>query len=166
MIAAPDPARAHDRGRLPYDPAMPDPAPLPDHVRAFLATPGRFATLATLDPDGAPRQAVIWYRLDPDGRLVVNSAAGRRWPANLRRDPRCSVVVADPADGYSFVALSGRADDVVDEQAIAQADIAGMARRYHEDDPAAADRVIARFRTQRRVTFRVAVVAVHDHIEG
>jgi PPOX class probable F420-dependent enzyme len=145
---------------------MSDPAPLPDHVRAFLAAPGRFATLATLDPDGAPRQAVVWYRLDPDGRVVVNSADGRRWPANLRRDPRCSVVVADPVDGYSFVALSGRVDEVIDEQALAQADIAGLARRYHADDPAEADGVIARFRTQHRVTFRIAVQAVHDHIEG
>lgn len=151
---------------MPYDRAMSDPAPLPDHVRAFLAAPGRFATLATLDPDGAPRQAVVWYRLDPDGRIVVNSADGRRWPANLRRDPRCSVVVADPADGYSFVALSGRVAEVVDEQALAQADIAGMARRYHADDPVEADGVIARFRTQHRVTFRIAVQAVHDHIEG
>lgn len=151
---------------MPYDRAMPDQTPLPDHVRAFLAAPGRFATLATLDPDGAPRQAVVWYRLDPDGRVVVNSADGRRWPANLRRDPRCSVVVADPADGYSFVALSGRVEETIDEQALAQADIAGMARRYHADDPAEAEGVIARFRTQHRVTFRIAVQAVHDHIEG
>jgi PPOX class probable F420-dependent enzyme len=145
---------------------MPDPTPLPDHVRAFLAAPGRFATLATLDPDGAPRQAVTWYRLDPDDRLVVNSADGRRWPANLRRDPRCSIVIADPADGYSFVAVTGRVETTIDEQAIAQADIAGMARRYHADDPAEAEGTIARFRTQHRVTFRIAVLAIHDHLEG
>lgn len=145
---------------------MPDPTPLPDHVRTFLAEPDRFVTLATLDPDGSPRQAVIWYRLDPDGRIVVNSADGRRWPGNLRRDPRCSLVVADPADGYSFVAVTGRVAEMIDEQAIAQADIAGLARRYHADDPAAAERVIANFRTQRRVTFRIDVAAVHDHLDG
>ncbi len=145
---------------------MPDPTPLPDHVRAFLEASGRFATLATLDPDGAPRQAVTWYRLDPDGRLVVNSADGRRWPANLRRDPRCSIVVADPADGYSFVALTGRVAETIDEQALAQADIAGLAHRYHAADPAAAEAAIARFRTQHRVTFRIDVLAIHDHLEG
>lgn len=150
---------------MPYDPAMPDPTPLPDRIRVFLAASGRFATLATLDPDGTPRQAVVWYRLDGDDRIVVNSADGRRWPANLRRDPRCSLVVGDGADGYTFVAVTGRVEEVIDEQAIAQADIAGMARRYHADDPAAADRVIARFRTQHRVTFRIAAVAVHDHLE-
>lgn len=151
---------------MPYDRAMSSSTPLPDHVRAFLAANGRFATLATLDPDSAPRQAVIWYRLDPDGRIVVNSADGRRWPANLRRRPRCSVLIADPANGYSFVALTGRVEETIDEQAIAQADIAGLAHRYHADDPAAAERVIARFRTQHRVTFRIAVQAIHDHLEG
>jgi PPOX class probable F420-dependent enzyme len=145
---------------------MSDPTPLPDHVRAFLAAPGRFATLATADPDGTPRQAVIWYRLDADDRITINSADGRRWPANLRRDLRCSLVVADPADPYAFVALGGRAVEVIDAQAIAQADIADLARRYHPDDPAEADASIARFRTQHRVSFRVAVLAVHDHLEG
>jgi PPOX class probable F420-dependent enzyme len=144
---------------------MPDHAPLPDNVRAFLAAPGRFATLATVDPDGAPRQAVIWYRLDPDGRVTINSADGRRWPANLRRDPRCSLSVADPADAYSFVALVGRVAEVIDDQALAQADIAGLAHRYHADEPAKAEVAIARFRTQHRVTFRIHLLAAHDHLE-
>ena len=139
--------------------------PLADRVRSFLEAPGHFATLATLDPDGAPRQAVIWYRLDPDGRIVINSADGRRWPANLRRDPRCSLSVAHPGDGYSFVALVGRVAEIVDDQEVAQADIAGMARAYHADEPAEAASVISRFRTQHRVSFRVEILAVHDHLE-
>jgi PPOX class probable F420-dependent enzyme len=145
---------------------MLDQTPLPPHVRAFLVAPGRFATLATLDPDGAPRQAVVWYRVDPDDRIVVNSADGRRWPANLRRDRRCSITVLDAADGYAFVALTGHVAEVIDDQAVAQADIAGLARHYHAADPGAAERVIAGFRAQHRVTFRIAVQAIHDHLEG
>jgi len=144
---------------------MLDLATLGARVRAFLAAPGRFATLATIDPDGAPRQAIVWYRLDPDGRITVNSADGRRWPANLRRDPRCSLAVPDGADGYAFVALVGHVIETIDDQAVAQADIAAFARRYHADDPARAEQLIARFRTQHRVTFRIEVVAVHDHLE-
>jgi PPOX class probable F420-dependent enzyme len=151
---------------VPYDRAMPGPPPLPDHVRAYLATPGRFLVLATIDPDGAPRQAVTWYRVDHDGRITINSADGRRWPANLRRDPRCALTIQDPADGYSFVALTGRVAEVVDQQAIAQADIAELARRYHRDDPATAEATIVRFRTEHRVSFRVEILAVHDHLEG
>jgi PPOX class probable F420-dependent enzyme len=134
-------------------------------VRAFLSAPGRFATLATIDPDGAPRQAVVWYRLDADGRITVNSADGRRWPANLRREPRCSLAVHDGADGYTFVALGGRVVETIDDQAAAQADIAAFARRYHAEDPAKAERLIGRFRAQRRVSFRIEIVALHDHLE-
>jgi PPOX class probable F420-dependent enzyme len=144
---------------------MTDRPVLGDRLRAFLAAPGRFLTLATIDPDGAPRQAVIWYRLDGDGRITVNSAEGRRWPANLRRDPRCSLTVVDPANGYSFVAMEGRVAEIVDDQEIAQADIAGLALAYHADDPARAASVVARFRKQHRVTFRVAVLRAHDHLE-
>lgn len=150
---------------MPYDSAM-TPSILGDRIRDFLAAPGHFATLATLDPDGAPRQAVVWYRLEPDGRITVNSMDGRRWPANLRRDPRCSLTVSDGADGYAFVALVGRVAEIVDDGAVAQADIAAFARRYHADDPAKAERIIAGFRTQHRVTFRIEIVAAHNHLEG
>ncbi len=139
---------------------------LDSRVRAFLAAPDRFATLAALDPAGAPRQAVVWYRLEPDGRITVNSADGRRWPANLRRDARCSLTVIDGADGYAFVALAGRVVETIDDQDVAQADIAAFARHYHADDPDLTKQLVARFRAQHRVSFRIEVVAVHDHLEG
>jgi PPOX class probable F420-dependent enzyme len=139
--------------------------PLEDRVRDFLAAPGRFATLATLDPDGAPRQAVVWYRLDAGGTITVNSAAGRRWPANLRRDPRCSLSIAAPGDAYAFVALAGRVVEIVDDQEVAQADIAAFARAYHADEPAEEERLLQRFRAQGRVSFRIAISAAHDHLE-
>jgi PPOX class probable F420-dependent enzyme len=134
-----------------------------ERVRAFLAA-NRFATIATTDPDGSPRQAVIWYRLDGD-EIVLNSLVGRRWPSNLARDARISVAVGDQADGYRWVGLTGRVT-MVDDQPTAQADIAEMARRYHADDPAKAERLIRdRFERQPRVSFRVAIDAVHDHLD-
>lgn len=58
-------------------------------VLEFLAG-DRFASIATIDPDGAPRQAVVWYRLDGE-EIVINSKVGRRWPTNLLRDGRISL---------------------------------------------------------------------------
>ena len=136
--------------------AMPS---LPDHVRAFLDVP-RFATIATTDDDGGPRQAVIWFLLDGD-TIVINSLEGRRWPTNLRRDPRISIAITD-ATAPSWVGLNGTVE-VVDDHARSQSDIAAMARRY--DEPDEAEAVIAtRFSKQRRVSFRVTVNAIHDHI--
>jgi PPOX class probable F420-dependent enzyme len=136
--------------------------PLPDHVRRFLAEP-RYASVATVDEDGSPRQAVVWFLLDGDS-IVVNSLHGRRWPTNLRRDPRVSIAVTD-ARRQSWVGLTGTVE-VIDDHAPAQAHIAAMARRYHVDDPEEAESVIRdRFEKQRRVSFRVSVDGIHDHIE-
>lgn len=136
---------------------------LPAHIRAFLGEPN-FVAISTVDPDGAPRQAVVWFTLDGDD-LIVNSAVGRRWPANLLRDPRVSLAVIDRADGLRWVGVMGTAVPVTD-QAAAQADIAGMARRYHADDPVEAERLIAeRFQRMERISFRVRVASVHDHLD-
>jgi len=122
---------------------------LSPEARAFLDA-SRFAVIATIDPDGAPHQAVVWYRLDGD-EVVINSAEGREWPANLRRDPRISLIVAD---GYRYVQVHGTVS-IVDDQAVAQADIAAMARRYHVDRPDHAEELIRdRFTRQKRISFR------------
>jgi hypothetical protein len=42
-----------------------------------------------------------------------------------------------------------------------------MARFYNADDPDGAEELIRnRFETQQRVSFRIAVTGIHDHIEG
>jgi PPOX class probable F420-dependent enzyme len=135
-------------------------ATLSPQVAAFLAAHDQFATLATLDADGAPRQAVIWYAFEPGGVLRINSREGRRWPANLRRDPRCSLEIAARADPYRFVACGGRVIEVIDDQEVARGDIVAMARRHHPDDPDAGREFVA----QQRVTFRIAILDVHDHL--
>lgn len=141
--------------------ALPATTALPDHVRRFLTEP-RYAAVATIDEDGAPRQAVVWFLLDGD-TIVVNSRDGRRWPTNLRRDPRVSIAITDHAQ-ESWVGLIGTVE-VVDDQEQAQADIAAMARRYHGPESAEANDAIAVFRTQRRVSFRLRPSNMHDHVE-
>ena len=132
---------------------------LPERVRSFLE-PARFATIATVNADGSPQQAVVWYLLRGDA-LVVNSLVGRRWPTNLQRDPRFSLVVED---GLDYVALSGTAE-ALDDPAQAQADIAEMARRYETAEEA--ERLIRdRFTPQHRVSFRLRVRRVVEHWEG
>jgi PPOX class probable F420-dependent enzyme len=136
---------------------------LTDRLRAFLADK-HFLTIATVDPDGSPRQAVIWYTVDGD-ELIVNSAVGRRWPANLVRDGRVSGAITDHRDGYRWIGLTGTATPVTD-QPTAQADIAAMARYYHDDEPAEAEALIAsRFERQERISFRIRIDAIHDHLD-
>ena len=134
-----------------------------DEIRAFLDDI-RFATISTIDPDGTPRQAVIWYTLDGD-EIVIDSAVGRRWPSNLLRDPRIAFSVVDAADGYRWVGMTGVVR-AVEDQPTAQADIAAMARRYHAAEPDEAERLIhERFERQARISFRFHALTLHDHTE-
>jgi PPOX class probable F420-dependent enzyme len=144
-------------------PTSPDATGLSARVRAFLREPN-FATIATLGADGMPHQAVIWYRMDGDA-MIINSAVGRRWPGDLVRDPRISVAVTDHRDGYRWIGFSGSVE-IIRDQPTAQADIAAMARFYHADDPAEAERIITgRFQRQERISFRIAIGAVHEHLD-
>jgi secreted PhoX family phosphatase len=93
---------------------------------------------------------------------VVNSRVGRRWPTNLLRDGRVYVAVFDEADPMHWVGLLGTAEPIRD-QPQAQADIAAMARRY-ENAEAAAESIRA-FEQQERISFRIRVRAVHDHLD-
>ena len=136
-------------------------SPLTERHRAFLAQP-LFASLATTDANGAPRQAVIWYRLEDDGRILVNSRVSRFWPANLQRDGRVSLAVLG-TDGYSWLGLTGRVVDVDDDHDRALADILALADRYHPEGAAPAD--LASYRAFPRITFRIAIDRVHDHLE-
>jgi PPOX class probable F420-dependent enzyme len=140
---------------------MPDTVSVPaltSEARRFLdARPARFGTLATINPDGTPHQAVLWYLLRDDGGLLLNSRVGRRWPANLLRDPRASFSVED---GYEWVSLRGEAV-VLREGEGAQEDIATLARLYETPDEA--ERAIREFRTQERISFvlRPRSLSVH-----
>ncbi|HEY2887936.1 MAG TPA: TIGR03618 family F420-dependent PPOX class oxidoreductase [Candidatus Limnocylindrales bacterium] len=141
---------------------MPDPTTpiLSDRVRAFLQDP-HFASLATVRPDGSSHQAIIWYRLDPDGRVLVNSREGRLWPANMRRDPRVSLAVFWSEDPNRWVGLRGVVDDVVEDVDRARDDICELAARYGDDTAA----TLAAFRSQPRVSFHIRVERVHDHLQ-
>jgi PPOX class probable F420-dependent enzyme len=133
---------------------VPDQLLLPA-VRAFLAEP-RFGVLATINPDGTPQQTVMWYDLRGD-QILMNSAIGRRKIANIRRDPRVSLCVAD---GYRFVTIRGRAL-LIEDQAIAQADIAHLAARYYGPQAPGA---IEEFRRQQRVTILLPIE--HVYVRG
>jgi hypothetical protein len=144
----------------------PDSVPLPRDARRFLEA-HRFGVVASVNPDGSPHQAVVWYLVEPvpDPRsglvtIVINSRQGRRWPSNLLRDPRIRFAVYD---GRDWVGVRGRVT-IQDDQPTAQHDIATMARL--NDPPEEAAEGIATFETQQRVSFRFRPTAFHAEIEA
>ena len=115
-------------------------------VKKFLDE-DRFATLATINEDGTPQQTVMWYLVQDDGSIMMNTAHGRKKDRNLHRDGRISVCVED---GYRYVTASGTAE-LNEDQAVAQADIRSLAARYHGEDKAD-EMMRTQFGTQKRLT--------------
>jgi PPOX class probable F420-dependent enzyme len=133
---------------------------LSDRVREFLGRP-LYPSLATAGPDGEPHQAVIWFRLEPDGRILVNSRTGRRWPTELTANRRASFAFTDLDDPFRWVGVQAVVDEVVDDVERARDDIVSLAVRYDEAD----EESEARFRSQPRISFLLRITSLHDHLE-
>jgi PPOX class probable F420-dependent enzyme len=127
-----------------------------DDVRAFLEEE-RFGVLGTVNADGRPQQTVMWYELRGDV-IVMNTKRGRKKDRNLLRDPRASLCVED---GFRYVTLDGTIE-TIEDQATAQADIAALARRYH-DAAKAEEMTRDLFEPQERVSLLLHVDRVDVH---
>ena len=106
----------------------------PERIRTFLAEP-RFAAIATVDPDGSPHQALVWYLLKGDGL-------------------RISVAVQDWSDPEHWIGLKGRAE-LLHQGDDALRDIMAMARRYRSNPD--------QYRGQDRVSFAVRATRLFEY---
>ncbi|MBB4664093.1 PPOX class F420-dependent oxidoreductase [Conexibacter arvalis] len=105
-------------------------AQLEGRSRELLEEPN-FCYVATLRRDGTPHVAPVWVDVEGD-TVVLNSAKGRVWPANLRRDPRVTLTIANRENQYEYVSIRGRlAEETTDG---ADAHIDAMAKKYLGQD--------------------------------
>ena len=105
---------------------------LPEKIHNALEGP-QFWHLATVNPDGSAQVTAVWVKLK-DGKILVNTALGRKKPRNLEREPRVALSWADPENGYHSAAIQGRVVDSYtgDE---AEADIDSLAEKYIGQTP-------------------------------
>jgi PPOX class probable F420-dependent enzyme len=94
-------------------------------VRALLE-PANYVVVSTLNEDGSIHGAVVWISLE-DGVLAVNSAEGRKWPSNLERDPRISVIAYAGDNPYEYAEIRGTATGSRDD---ADEHINRLAKKY------------------------------------
>jgi len=90
-----------------------------------------FAHVVTLGRDGTPHTVVAWVNLDGD-EVLVNSAEGRDWPANLKRDPRIWLTVVNLQNPYEYVKIEGQAIEVTPEGGDEHID--ALAKKYLDAD--------------------------------
>lgn len=90
-----------------------------------------FVVVSTLRPDGTIHAAPAWVDVQ-DGRPVVNTAEGRAWPANLKRDPRVTLTVQNLENPYEYVTIRGRVVEQTTEGADEHID--ALAKKYLGQD--------------------------------
>ncbi len=125
-------------------------------MRAFLGE-RRFGVLATVGVTGAPRQTVMWFLLEGD-EIMFNTAAGRRKPEHLAREPRVSLLVED---GYRYVCVSGSVRTITDRETT-QGDIQRLATRY-EGSESAERQMRDSFSKQKRISYRFRIERASEH---
>jgi len=130
---------------------------LSEKARAFLREK-RFAVLATLNRDGTPQLTTMWYLLEDDGTILMNTRAGRLKERNMRRDPRISLCFED---GYNYLTIKGRVE-MIDDPQISQRDIYRLSARYHGEEKAKRQ-METQFSKERRVTLRLKPEKVQEY---
>ncbi|MFF4544404.1 PPOX class F420-dependent oxidoreductase [Streptomyces sp. NPDC001435] len=125
-----------------------------DSVRALLDGKN-FASVATLGPDGAPHNSVVWVKREGD-TVLFSSVDNRQKVRNLRRDPRISLSVFDLANPYASAEIRGTAEILPDEGKRLPNE---LSHKYLGIDPPAEKddevRVIVRIVPRRIVAFSV-----------
>ena len=80
---------------------------------AFLDERGHLLRLATIDDDGMPRLAPVWFT-HHDGSILFTPRAESVFLANLRRDPRLALSVDEDPLPYRKLSVQGTAEIVHD----------------------------------------------------
>ena len=102
---------------------------LSEKARAYLEEI-RFAVLATINQDSTPQLTTMWFLLEDNGTITMNTKVGRAKERNMRRDPRISICIED---GYNFLTINGTVE-MIDDPEIAQHDIYRLAARYYGEE--------------------------------
>ncbi|AXK35914.1 PPOX class F420-dependent oxidoreductase [Streptomyces armeniacus] len=117
-----------------------------------------FVSIATIQPDGSPQVSPVWVKRDGDD-LLISTTVDRRKTANLRRDPRVSVVVQPADEPYSYAEIRGTASLTTEggQELINELAQKYVGKSYAEFNPQSAqdaERVVVRI-TPRKVAGRL-----------
>jgi len=107
-------------------------AELPEDVRKLFEDK-QFWHVATVNPDGSPQSTPMWVSVR-DGKILLNTALGRRKARNLEENPRVALSLVDPGNPYKSLQVQGRVvDTITGDQA--EADIDSLSEKYTGQTP-------------------------------
>ena len=79
----------------------------PESHQDLLAAP--FGQLATVGRDGYPQITIVWFVFD-EGEIKISLNATRVKTKNLMRDPKLSLLIADPENPFRYLAIRADAE--------------------------------------------------------
>src|SRR6266487_4778254 len=120
----------------------------------------RFAVMATINQDGTPQLTTMWYLLEEDGTIMMNTKVGRAKERNMRRDPRISICIEDD---YNFLTINGTVQ-LIDDHERAQHDIYRLSARYHGEEKARRQ-MLEKFSKETRVSLLLKPEHVIEYFE-
>ena len=136
----------------------------PEERREFLAS-ALTMTLASVDRHGYPHLVAMWFVVDPDGTVLMTTYAKSQKALNLRRDPRCTLLVERGTryDQLQGVMIRGRAS--LDQDVERTLDVLTRIHAKHGGEQPEGLRDILRAQARKRVTVRVTPerVSSWDH---
>ncbi len=86
-----------------------------------------FAFLATSMKDGSPKVTPVWFKTNGYA-ILVNSAKCRVKDINMRKRPRVTLCIQDPANPYRNLQIRGRVTEI--NEVGADAHIDALAGKY------------------------------------
>ena len=137
----------------------------PEEQRCFLEA-SHTIILTSLDRQGYPHSVAMWYVADPDGTVLMTTFAKSQKAVNLRRDPRCALLLES---GRTYPELKGllvRGRAALDGDVEHVLDVlARVHAKYDAPGPADGLREAMRGQARKRVVIRVRPerVASWDH---
>ena len=136
----------------------------PTEQREFLAS-ALTMTLASVDRHGYPHLVAMWFVVDPDGTVLMTTYAKSQKAVNLRRDPRCTLLVERGTryDQLQGVMIRGRA--TLDPDVERTLDVLTRIHAKHGGEQPEGLRDILRAQARKRATVRVTPerVSSWDH---
>ena len=130
------------------------PETIEGRARELIEAPN-FAYVGTSSGGGAPQINPIWVHIK-DNLVEVNSSEGRKWPANVRKNPQVTLCIPDKDNPYEYVMIKGRV--VEDTHDGAKEHIDFLAKKYIDKDeypwlqPG-----------EQRIIFRIEAETVHHY---
>lgn len=102
-----------------------------DYQDLFSDKKRAFAVLATLNEDHTIQASPLWFNV-AGGKILINSARGRRKDINMRERKTVALVILDPDNPYRYLQIQGTVTAITENGA--DEHINQLARKYWGKD--------------------------------